>query len=151
LRPARGYTAFVERAGDAAAAKLLGSYRGLVRSVIARYDGAEIKTEGDGFCVVFPAASGAVEAGIGIVTAAARAATAERALRVGVGIHAGETVATDAGLVGGAVNIAARVCGRAQAGEVLVTETVQALTRTFLPYAFVRHGAHRQQDQGPVG
>ena len=49
-------------------------------------------------------------------------------------------MATTEGLVGGAVNIAARVCAKAQAGEVLVTDTVRALTRTFLPYRYTGLG-----------
>jgi class 3 adenylate cyclase len=136
----RGYTAFVERNGDAAATELLASYRELVRAVIARYQGAEIRTEGDSFYVVFPAASGAVEAGLGIVASAVERSTSELPIRVGVGVHAGETVASMEGLVGGAVNIAARVCAKAGAGEVLVTDTVRALTRTFLPYAYTSLG-----------
>jgi class 3 adenylate cyclase len=136
----RGYTAFIERNGDAAAAELLAVYRTLVRGVIAAHEGAEIRTEGDSFYVVFGAASGAVEAGLGIVAGAAEASTKEQPIAVGVGIHAGETVATTEGLVGGAVNIAARVCAKAQAGEVLVTDTVRALTRTFLPYTYTSLG-----------
>ena len=52
----------------------------------------------------------------------------------------GETIATGEGPVGSAVNIAARVCAKAQAGEVLVTDTVRSLTRTLLPYHFVGLG-----------
>ena len=145
----RGYTAFVEARGDAAAAELLATYRELVRAVIAAHAGAEIRTEGDSVYVVFPAASAAVEAGLEIVAAAAEASTREAPIRVGVGIHAGETVATTEGLVGGAVNIAARVCAKAQAGEVLVTDTVRALTRTFLPYTYTSLGT--QQLKGIAG
>ena len=109
----RGYAAFVDAHGDHAAAELLGVYRSLVREVVAARAGAEIRTEGDSVYVVFPTASAAVEAGLGIVDAAASAGTAERPIRVGVGIHAGETIATGEGPVGSAVNIAARVCARA--------------------------------------
>jgi class 3 adenylate cyclase/streptogramin lyase len=145
----RGYTAFVERRGDAAAAALLIAYRELVRSVIERHEGAEIRTEGDSFYVVFPTASGAVEAGLEIVARAGEQTTPELPIRVGVGVHAGETVASTAGLVGGAVNIAARVCAKAGAGEVLVTDTVRALTRTFLSYTYTSLGT--QQLKGIVG
>jgi class 3 adenylate cyclase len=145
----RGYTAFVERAGDRAAAEVLATYRELVRNVIGARDGAEIRTEGDSFYVVFPSASSAVEASLEIVSAANERSTAQRPIRVGVGVHAGETVATTEGLVGGAVNIAARVCSKAQPGEVLVTDTVRALTRTFLPYRYVGLGA--QQLKGIAG
>jgi class 3 adenylate cyclase len=55
----RGYTAFGERHGDAAAADLLDAYRELVRSEVARQADAEIRTEGDSFYVVFRSAQGA--------------------------------------------------------------------------------------------
>ena len=58
-------------------------------------------------------------------------------------------MATTEGLVGGAVNIAARVCAKAQAGEVLVTDTVRALTRTYLPYRYTWLGT--QQLKGIAG
>ena len=97
----RGYAAYVESHGDRAAAELLETYRTLVRTVIEAHDGAEIRTEGDSVYVVFPAASSAVEAGLAIVTGAAEQGTKERPIRVGVGIHAGETIATGEGPVGG--------------------------------------------------
>src|SRR6476659_8531375 len=72
----RGYTEFVERNGAAAAAGLLERYRTLVRGLIAQFDGAEIKTEGDSFYVVFDSVSSAVRSGLAITTAA-QAATDE--------------------------------------------------------------------------
>jgi class 3 adenylate cyclase len=132
----RGYTQYVESHGDRAAAELLAVYRRLVREAVTRFDGAEIKTEGDSFYVVFPAVGPAVECGLAIAQSAAQASSADRPIRVGIGVHAGETVETDEGYVGSAVNVAARVCSQARAGEVLVTDTVRALTRTNLPVRF---------------
>lgn len=144
----RGYTDFVERHGAAAAAALLSRYRELARNAIARFGGAEIKTEGDSFYVVFDSVSSAVRCGLAI-TADAQAATAEhpdQPIRVGVGVHAGETVEADGGYVGSPVNIAARLCAQAEAGEVLVSETVRALTSTVLPVRFKARG--RRQLKG---
>ncbi len=135
----RGYTEFVERAGDSRAADLLERYRALVRGVVARRGGAEIKTEGDSFYIVFSSASGAVRAGLDLAAAAARDQHPDP-IRVGVGIHAGEAAEGSEGYVGSAVNIAARVCAQAAAGEVLVTETVRWLTRTSGDLAFVARG-----------
>lgn len=56
----RDYTAFVERHGDVAATTLIADYRRLVRGEVAKAKGAEVKTEGDSFYVVFEAASDAV-------------------------------------------------------------------------------------------
>jgi class 3 adenylate cyclase len=138
----RGYTAFVERAGDAAAADLLDRYRHLVRAVIAEQAGAEIRTEGDSFYVVFPSPSAAVRAGLELVTRAASDAAdhPDDPIRIGVGIHAGESAETAEGYVGSAVNLAARICSVAKAGEVLVSGTVRGLARTSLPVTYSSRG-----------
>jgi class 3 adenylate cyclase len=139
----RGYTEYAETHGDHAAAALLAGYRPLVREAVERSEGAEVKTEGDSFYVVFDSASAAVSCGLAIVKAAGAQAEADpdHPIRVGVGIHAGETVETTEGYVGSAVNIAARVGAVAAAGEVVVTDTVRSLTRTFLDVRFVPLGA----------
>ena len=126
----RGYTEFVERHGAVTAAELLEHYRELVRGRVALFGGAEIRTEGDSFYVVFHSVSQAVQCGLAIVEGAADASAArpDRPVRVGVGIHAGETIETPDGYVGTPVNIAARLCALAGVGEVLVSDTVRALT-----------------------
>ncbi len=137
----RGYTEFVERHGDRAASALLGSYRSLVRAAVGQFSGAEIRTEGDGFYVVFPSPSSAIRCGLAILEqAAASSAAAGGPLPVGIGIHAGETEEGGEGFVGSAVNIAARVCALARPGELLVTETVRGLVRTSLPLAVEPRG-----------
>jgi class 3 adenylate cyclase len=128
----RSYTAFAATRGDEAAARLLARYRSLVREEIARHDGAEIRTEGDSFYVVFPSVSAAVRCALAIA-AAARAASAEDPslpVAVGIGVHFGETVDTAEGSVGSAVNLAARLASAAGPNEVLVSDVVRSLTRT---------------------
>ncbi|MDQ3880737.1 MAG: adenylate/guanylate cyclase domain-containing protein [Chloroflexota bacterium] len=133
----RDYTRFVEARGDRAAAELLDAYRSLVRSTVAEFGGAEVKTEGDSFYVVFPSASSAVQCGLAILRAAGQStAQGGGPIRVGIGVHAGETVETSEGYVGSAVNMAARVCAQARPGELLVTDTVRGLLRTVLPVRF---------------
>lgn len=140
----RDYTRYVELHGDQAAAALLGAYRSLVRDAVATFGGAEIKTEGDSFYVVFPSASSAVQCGLAILQAATESARRDGPpIHVGIGVHAGETVETSEGYVGSVVNVAARVCSQARPGELLVTDTVRALTRTFLPVAFVDRRTRR--------
>jgi class 3 adenylate cyclase len=140
----RGYTSYADVRGDHAAADLLARYRTLVREAVAATGGAEIRTEGDGFYVVFDSASGAVRCGMSIVAAAAAAAGGPGdAIQVGVGVHAGETVETAEGYVGSAVNIAARLCSQAKAGELVVSDTVRALTRTYLDVRFEPLGTRR--------
>lgn len=141
----RGYTAFIERAGNSAGVGLLDDYLAITRAAVAQHHGAEIKTEGDGFYAVFPSASGAILCGLDIVrgATAASAGRPDRPIRVGVGINAGEAVQTADGFVGSAVNVAARVCATAKAGEVLVTATVRGITQASIPVDFTSRGSRR--------
>jgi len=141
----RGFTAFVEARGEKAAAELLDAYRTLVRAQVAEHAGAEIRTEGDSFYVVFPSARSAVACGLGITAAAARHSDEQpdRPIRVGIGINAGETTQNAEGFVGTAVNLAARVCSQARAGEVLVTGTVREAARGTSELRFVARGSRR--------
>ena len=138
----RGYTAFVERRGAAAAADLVARYRRVVRATVARHDGAEIRTEGDSFYVVFPSISAAVECGVAITrdVSAELGESGQQDVGVGVGIHAGETLETDEGYIGSAVNVAARLCALAGRGEVLVSDTVRVLTQNVLTLPFTPRG-----------
>src|SRR6266511_5922133 len=139
----RDYTSFVEAKGDAAAARLLRDYRTLVRRELARHDGAEVKTEGDSFYVVFEAPSAALDCAVAILRAAdvrnGRDPTSP--LRIGIGLHAGETVAYDDQFVGSAVNIASRIAGKAGAGELLISDTLRGLVRTSRNIAMSDRGA----------
>ena len=127
----------MERHGDSAGRELLRTFHAAVREVIGTFGGAEIRTEGDSFYVVFASVAEAVRAGLAILAAV------EPPIRVGMGIHAGESEDSDEGIVSGAVNLAARVCATAAPGELLVTDTVRALTRTYLDVRFVPRGRRR--------
>ena len=149
----RDYSAWVESHGDHAAATLLRAYRDLVRQAVAEFDGAEIKTEGDSFYVVFGSPSAALNCGLRIQELAAESrAAAGGPIPVGIGVHAGETVVTDEGYVGSVVNVAARVCAQAAAGDVLVTDAVRSLTRTYLDVTFLPRGRKRLKGiSEPIG
>jgi class 3 adenylate cyclase len=139
----RGYSAYTERHGDRAARDLLTRYRRVVREVIVSFRGAEVRTEGDSFYVVFDSVSEAVQAALGIQSALLSDTDGEP-IRAGIGIHAGE-VEDDAeqGIVSSAVNIAARICAAADPGEVLVSDTVRALTRSYLDVSFAAGGRRK--------
>ena len=141
----RGYSAFTERYGDQAARELLASYRRSVRKVIGSFDGAEIRTEGDSFYVVFDSVSQAVRAGLAILAAVAEpsADAAAHPVLAGIGIHAGEAEDSAEGIVSSAVNVAARICAQAEPGELLVSDTVRALTRSHLEVSFLPRGRRR--------
>lgn len=128
----RDYTRFVEAQGDLAATRLLTDYRTIVRREVGRTSGAEIKTEGDSFYIVFESAGPALDCAIAILrrVRAHNERHAGRQLRVGAGLHAGDAVAYDGQYVGGAVIVASRLSTSAAGGELLVSDTVRGLVRT---------------------
>ncbi|HEX6062413.1 MAG TPA: AAA family ATPase [Candidatus Limnocylindria bacterium] len=138
----RDYTSYVEAKGDAAAARLLREYRTVVRREVARHDGAEVKTEGDSFYVVFDSASSSLECAVSILRAAEAQNDRDPSmpLRIGVGLHAGETVEYDDQFVGSAVNIASRLAGKAQAMELIISDTLRGLVRTSQSLAMTDRG-----------
>src|SRR5439155_11267802 len=89
--------------------------------------------------------SRAIRCGLAIIEAAGEASREhpDAPIQVGVGVHAGETVETADGFVGSAVNIAARICAQAKAGEVVVSDTVRSLTPTSLDVRLQALGARR--------
>ena len=128
----RDYTPFVETRGDIAATQLIRAFRRLFRAEIKSNRGAEIKTEGDSFYVVFRTPGDAVRCAVGVMRRAKR--HSERhpdfPLRAAIGINTGEAVKHEKGYVGSAVIVAARLAAQAEAGRILATETVRSLIRT---------------------
>lgn len=140
----RDYTTFVEAEGDAAAAALLRDYRRIVRSAVGAGGGAEVKTEGDSFYVVFESALAALECAVAIQREVLRHNESSGApIRIGVGLHVGETVPYDDQFVGGAVNVAARLTAKAKAGEIVVSDTFRGLVRTGQRYPMEDLGPQR--------
>jgi class 3 adenylate cyclase len=141
----RGYTQFAATRGDRAAAQLLDRYRSLVREQVARHAGAEVRTEGDSFYVVFTSVSEAVNCALAIAAAAQQASLDDPALpmNVGIGVHFGETVDTAEGSVGSAVNMAARLASAAGPNEVLVSDVVRSLLRGTPEVRIVAVGTRR--------
>jgi ABC-type transport system substrate-binding protein/class 3 adenylate cyclase len=127
----RGYTSFTQTRGDEAGARLAARFAAVARAVVEEQGGQLLELRGDEALCVFDSPRGALRAAI---AAQRRFAAETRAdpnipLRVGIGIDAGEVVPVEGGYRGGALNLAARLCGQAQAGEVLISEGVAHLAR----------------------
>jgi ABC-type transport system substrate-binding protein/class 3 adenylate cyclase/tRNA A-37 threonylcarbamoyl transferase component Bud32 len=122
----RGYTSYTAEQGDEAAAELASSFAEIVHQVVGEREGRLIELRGDEALVVFESARQALRSAIEL-QAGISAANLPRG--VGVGLDAGEAVPVADGYRGGALNLAARLCSLASAGEVLASETVQQLAR----------------------
>ncbi len=77
----------------------------------------------------FPAASSALACAIAIQQRVAAQAQddAESSLGVYIGLNAGEPISEDNDLFGTSVNLAARMCDRAEAGQILASNVVREL------------------------
>ena len=126
-----GSTVMLERLGEEDYARVLDDHHRLVRAGIAAHDGREIDTQGDGFFVVFSSATACAAAATQIQLALAghRWPTGE-GVRVRMGMHSGEVVQTQSGLIGHDVHRAARVAAVGHGGQILVSETTAMLNRS---------------------
>jgi class 3 adenylate cyclase len=120
-----GHTAMMQRLGDAKGREVLREHERVTRSALLAHDGMEKKTMGDGFMASFTSAQRAVECAIALQRAFANP-TGE-AIRIRVGMNAGEPIAEDNDLFGSAVILAARAASKASGGEILVTDVVRHL------------------------
>lgn len=124
----RGYTQFTLEQGDEAAARLATRFAGLVEETVESWDGRVIELRGDEVLAVFSSARQALRAAVELQTRV-REEHNEFPLGVGIGLDAGEAVSVEGGYRGTALNLAARLCGLAGAGEVLASEGMLHLAR----------------------
>ena len=119
-------TALLRRLGDRYRG-LLDDVRRILRTTVSRAEGREIDSRADEFFAVFERAPNAVEAAVAI-----QRAVGERRwpgnLKVGVriGIHSGQPTLTDAGYIGMAVHVVARICAAAHGGQIVVSGEAHA-------------------------
>jgi class 3 adenylate cyclase len=117
-------TRLAEEVGDEEWTAVVGRYREFVRAAFAGRGGEEVGTQGDGFLAQFPSPADAVLCAIDIQRDIEDVAAAGFGLQLRIGVHAGEAVHEDGDLIGRVVNLASRVTGEADPGEILVTEPV---------------------------
>ena len=121
-------TATNERLGDAAWMALLHDHNEVIRERVANNNGYEVKSMGDGFMLAFRSARDGLNCAIGVQRAiAARNKTAEEPVEVRIGLHTGEAVQEQGDFFGKHVNLAARIGGKAAAGEILVSSLLAQL------------------------
>ena len=117
-----GSTELAARIGDSAWRDLLQRHYAIVRRELARFQGRELDTAGDGFFASFDGPARAVQAACAI-----RDALLPLEIQIRSGLHTGECEVSDGKIAGIAVSIGARIASLAASGEVLVSSTVKDL------------------------
>ena len=115
-----GYTRLTEEHGDQAAAALAETLAVLVGRSSREHGGVPVKWLGDGVMVWFREPAGAVLAALQMVEEVSQAGLPP----AHVGVAAGPVVVQGGDYFGRTVNLAARIAGRADAGQVLVSQRV---------------------------
>jgi class 3 adenylate cyclase/CheY-like chemotaxis protein len=142
----RGFTAFTETADPEEVMGVLGEYHGAVGPLILEHGGTLERFTGDGIMVFFndpvpvpDPAPRAVRMALAMQTAVATLAAGwkRRGYELGMGLGIAQGYATiggigfsgriDYGAIGTVTNLAARLCGEARGGEILVSQRVCAL------------------------
>lgn len=126
--------------GDQAAFDLVQRHDEIVRVAVSDGGGREIKHTGDGLLASFASVSRAVHAALSIQASTADLADDDPALRIKIGLSAGEPVDGNKDIYGAAVNLAARICAHASGNQTLVSSTVRDLA-VGKGYGFLSQGA----------
>jgi class 3 adenylate cyclase len=137
----RGYTRFTVERGDAAAARLIEKFDVMARRVFTAWHGEVVGEAGDELVAVFGSARDALRAAVQLQADFAEEAETNPALpQVGIGLDTGEAVPTGDTFIGGALNLAARLCKLAGPQEVLASETVTHVAGKLDDITYVERG-----------
>jgi class 3 adenylate cyclase len=117
------------RIGDEAMCGLIQRHNAIIGECLHVHGGRAVKHTGDGMMASFVSVARAVECAIAIQQAFDRhnENDPEGAMRVRIGIAAGEPIENDDDLFGTSVNLARRTCDAAAPGGILATNVVREL------------------------
>jgi adenylate cyclase len=145
-----GYTALGQR-NEALSLALVEEQRKLIRPVLSRHNGREIKTIGDAFLVEFPNALDAVRCAYDIQRATREfniSLPTEKRIHLRVGLHLGDVVESQGDISGDAVNVASRIEPLAEDGGVCLTRQVYESTHGKFDVPFVGIGMKSLKNVG---
>src|SRR6266576_1545144 len=138
-----GYSRLMGADEEGTLERLKALRRELLDPKIADHHGRIVKTTGDGLLVEFASVVDAVRCAVAVQQAMPERNTdlgADNRIELRIGINLGDVIVEGDDLYGDGVNIAARIEALADAGGVLVSNTVHDHVRDRLPFVFVDLG-----------
>ena len=138
-------TRLLSTRGFTASHEIMKAYETIIDDKVAQHAGRRIKGLGDGFMISFGSARHGVECALDIQQAITTYSkqNPERKLRIRIGLNTGEVVEEAGDIFGAAVNVAARVAGKARGGEILVSEIVRQLVGPIAEMKFDYRGRYK--------
>ena len=121
-----GFTSMAQ-SNEALAMEILAEHKQMVRPILQRYGGREIKTMGDAFLIEFPNALDAVRCAVEVQEENRKVnsgRTPERRVMIRIGIHVGDVIHNKGDIFGDAVNISSRIEPLANPGGVCISQQV---------------------------
>lgn len=114
--------------GDSKALHLLHVNNLLTRNELKRHEGREVKHTGDGIMASFKSVPEAVDCAVSIqkAFAAHNRENPDDELFLRIGLSAGEPIEERGDLFGSSVQLAARLCAKAEPGKIVTAENVSA-------------------------
>ena len=137
-----GYTALGQR-NESLSLALVEEQRKVIRPILSRHNGREVKTIGDAFLVEFPNALDAVRCAFDIQRATREfnmSLPEEKKVRLRVGVHLGDVVESQGDISGDAVNVASRIEPLAEEGGVCLTRQIYESTHNKLEMPMLSMG-----------
>lgn len=124
-----GSTAMLERLDEERWLDVMREHNRLVRERVSAHDGVVVKSQGDGFMIVFVSASAALACAVELqqVFSVYNARHTDQQLRVRIGLHTGNVFQEMDDFLGKTVVVAARITGCARGGDILVSGTLKDL------------------------
>lgn len=122
-----GFTSMAQK-DEAKAMRLLDEQRRVIRPILAKHHGREVKTIGDAFLVEFVSALDAVACAGEIQSAMRKLGTLRGEgdwMKIRIGVHLGDVIHSGKDLAGDAVNLASRIEPLAPPGGICVTGQVR--------------------------
>lgn len=148
-----GYAALTQ-ASEEVALELLEEHREILRPIIERYNGIEIKTIGDSFLVEFGSALEATRCAVEIqkvVGQRNRSLPQEKTLQIRIGLHLGDVIHSGGDIYGDAVNIASRIEPLAEREGICLSRQVRDQVYDKIGLPIISVGEHKLKNlRGPI-
>jgi adenylate cyclase len=126
--------------------RMLSSQRAILDAAISKHRGRIANTAGDSVLAEFPSAVNAVQCAVEAQQAlrdAAEGTAEDKRVLFRIGIHVGDVMVRGGDLLGGGVNVAARLEGLADPGGIVISAAAHEQVKKILPLAYTDLGAQQ--------